>query len=340
MDVIPRCIWLIVLIVAGAFFSGSETAYSYANAVRIRLLAEKKDRRAKHAVKVIDNFDLTLVTLLIMVNIIHILASTIATSLFIDLTNSTALGSILATIILTLAIFIFSETIPKNIAQKNADYFALSLGSIIRFFNILLFPFSWLLTKLGDITKKIFHLYDTEPTVTEDEFSALVEDASEDEIFEPNEEEIIQSAIEFGDIHVNEIMTKKEKICSISSKDSPEHIREILLSEKYSRFPVYRGSINNIIGILHTTTALWELTQNFEHFDIKHCMTKPIFCNINEDVSDVFQRMCNRKKHIAIVLDNNKTTGIITMEDILEEIIGEIYDEDEPTIEQEDDTDA
>lgn len=334
-DVIPRSIWLIVLILAGALFAGAETAYSYTNGVRIRLLAEENDKKAKHVVKILDHFDMTIVTLLIVVNIIHIVASTIATSLFIDITKSTALGSLLATIILTLAIFIFSETIPKNIARTNADATGLSIGGFIRFLSIILYPFAILLTLIGNCIKKIFRLEDNEPTVTEDEFSAMVEDASDDEVFEPEEKEIIQSAIEFGDITVSDIMTPKDQVMAISVKAELEEIKDTLIHEKYSRFPVYRGNLNTVIGVIRSTNALWEIINHPDDFKIREVMTKPVFCMPNEEVAEVFERMCNRKNHFAIVQENHKTLGIITMEDILEEIVGEIYDEDEPATEQE-----
>ena len=336
-DVIPRSIWLIVLILVAAIFAGAETAYSYSNTIRIRMLADDGNKKAKHVTKILDHFDMTLVTLLIVINVVHIVASTIATALFIDITKSAAIGSLLATIILTLAIFIFSETIPKNIARVNADDVGLSIGGLIRLLTYLFFPLSWLLTIIGKGVKKLFRLYDTEPTVTEDEFSAMVEDASEEEVFEPEEKEIIQSAIEFSDTHVSEIMTKREDIIAISVKEEPSIIKETLLNEKYSRFPVYRGNINHIVGIIRTTNVLWQMINSPEEFSIRESMTKPVFCMPDEEIAVVFERMCNRKNHFAVVRDDQKTVGIITMEDILEEIVGEIYDEDEPKTEQEGD---
>lgn len=328
-DTIPRSIILILLILAGGFFAAAETAFSYVNAVRIRMLAEDS-HRAKRVVRIIDDFDMTIVTLLIVINIVHILASVIATSLFIDLTGSTAVGSVLATIIITLAIFIFSETIPKNIAKENSDNFCLNFGIIIRFFTILLYPLAWLLTKFGEIVKKIFRLEDSEPSVTEDEFSAMVEDAAEDDIFEPEENEIIQSAIEFGDTKVSEIMTPKSDIVAISVKEDEDEIKRILIEEKYSRFPVYRGSVNNIVGVVRSSAALWKIINDPDEFDLRETMVKPMFCSADDEIAVIFERMCNRKNHFAVIRDDDeRTLGIITMEDILEEIVGEIYDEDD-----------
>lgn len=333
-DTIPRSISLILLIIAGGFFAGAETAFSYVNAVRMRMLAEES-RRAKRVVRIIDDFDMTIVTLLIVINIVHIVASVIATSLFIDLTGSTAVGSVLATIIITLAIFIFSETIPKNITKVNSDAFCLTFGIIIRFFTIVLYPVAWLLTKFGEAVKKLFRLEDTEPSVTEDEFSAMVEDAVEDEVFEPEENEIIQSAIEFGDKKVSEIMTPKADIIAISVKEDEDEIKRILIEEKYSRFPVYRGSVNNIIGVVRSSVALWKIINDADGFDLRETMVKPMFCGPDDEIAEIFERMCNRKNHFVVIRDDDeRTLGIITMEDILEEIVGEIYDEDDTEVKE------
>lgn len=328
-DILPRSIWLIILIIAGGFFAGAETAFSYTNTVRMRMLAEENPK-AKRVVRIIDDFDMTIVTLLIVINIVHIAASVIATSLFIEITGSTALGPILATIIITLAIFIFSETLPKNFAKVNSDAYSLAVALPIRGLTIIFYPLAWLLTKFGEIVKKIFRLENSEPSVTEDEFSAMVEDAAEDEIFEPEESEIIRSAIEFGDIRVSEIMTPKQDIVAISVREETEEIRRIMIEEKYSRFPVYRGSVNNIVGVVRTSVALWKLINDPDDFELRETMVKPMFCSPDDEIAEIFERMCKRKTHLAIIRDEDeRTVGIITMEDILEEIVGEIYDEDD-----------
>lgn len=328
-DILPRSIILIVLIIAGGFFAGAETAFSYVNTVRIRMLSEN-NRRAKQVVKIIDNFDMTIVTLLIIINVVHIAASVIATSMFIDITGSTAVGPIIATVVITLAIFIFSETIPKNFAKVNSDSYSLAVAAPINLLSVILYPLAWLLTLFGEGIKKLFKLEDKEPSVTEDEFSAMVEDAAEDDVFEPEENEIIQSAIMFGDTKVSEIMTPKSDIVGISVKEDEEEIKRIMLEEKYSRFPVYRGSINNIVGVVRTSVALWKMIDSPDDFDLRETMVKPMFCNPDDDVTEAFERMCKRKTHLAIIRDEDeRTLGIVTMEDILEEIVGEIYDEDD-----------
>lgn len=331
MDDLPRSILIIVfLIIAGGFFAGAETAYAFTNKVRLELEAQENSRRAQKAVRILDDFDTAVVTLLIVINIVHIAASSIATSLFIEITGSSTWGPVSATVIITLAIFIFSETIPKNFAKTNADAYVRMFSPVLYCLMVLLKPLSLLLTGFGELVKKIFRIKDTEPSVTEDEFSAMVEDAGEEDVFEPGETEIIKSAIGFGDTTVGEIMTPREKIVAIPLKADDDEIKRILIEEKYSRFPVYRGSLNNIVGIVRTTNALWQMITENEDFVLRENMTKPIFCTPEDRVDDVFERMCNRKNHFAVVKDeDDKTVGIVTMEDILEEIVGEIYDEDD-----------
>ena len=336
-DAIPRSIWIVLLIAAGGLFSGAETAFSFSNTVRMRMIADEGSSRAKKAVKIAEDYDMAIVTLLIVINIVHILCSTLATSLFIDLMHDTAAGSAAATAVTTLAIFIFSETVPKNFAKTNADSYALAVSPVIRFFMYLLYPVDFLLTALGSGVKKLFRLNDDQPSVTEDEFAIMVEDAADEDVFEPEESEIIRSAIEFGDTTVGEIMTPRENVVAISVKETEEEIKRILIGEKYSRFPVYRGSLNNIVGVVRTTNALWNIINSEDGgFDLRELMTKPLFCSPEDAISDLFERMCNRKNHFAVVRDEDeKTAGIVTMEDILEEIVGEIYDEDDSVSETE-----
>ena len=243
----------------------------------------------------------------------------------------TSLATTLATLILTILVFFFSETLPKNFAKTNCDSFSAASSAIILGFYYALFPLAWLLTAFGNLVKKVFNIHDNEPSVTEDEFSAMVEDAGEDEIFEPEETEIIKSAIEFGDTTVSEIMTPKNEVVAISVKEDEDEIKRILIEEKYSRFPVYRGSINNIVGVVRTSSALWKMINDEEGFNLREDMVKPMFAEPDDYVSDVFERMCKRRTHFAVIRDEDeRTLGIVTMEDILEEIVGEIYDEDDP----------
>ncbi len=328
MDDIPRSIILILcLIPVAGFFAGSETAFSYANEARVRAMAESGKHAAKRLVKLLDDFDRTLVTLLIVINIIYILVSAIATVAVVRILDSDA-GSVLATVIATLLVFLFSETIPKNIARANSDGWALFAAYPISFFKFVLSPLSAFFTYIGEAAKKILPGKQSLPDVTEDEFEEMVENVGEDGLIEPVETDIIKSTIHFGDILSGEIMTPADQVITVSPDISEEDLKKLLLEEKYSRIPVCDGSIDNVVGVLPAAKALSRLTQG-TFSGVRDLMTRPYIIRPDIPVSKVFEGMSGRRTHLAVVADSGKTLGIVTMEDILEEIAGEIYDEDD-----------
>lgn len=326
-DSIPRSIILILcLIPIAGFFAGSETAFSSCNEAHIRALSENGNRRAKRVSKLLDDFDRTVVTLLIVINIIYILASSLATVAAVKLMGNA--GSVVATVIVTLLVFLCSETIPKNIARANSDRWALAAAYPITFFRILLAPFSALFSHIGETVKKMLPKKAVLPDVTEDEFEEMVENVGSDGLIEKEETDIIKSTIHFGDILSGEIMTPIDKVVGVSVDACEEELKELLLSEKYSRFPVYEGSMDKIVGVLHSAHALARLSAD-TFVNVSELMSRPYIIRPDIPAGKVFEGMSGRRTHLAVVADSGKTLGIITMEDILEEIVGEIYDEDE-----------
>ncbi len=331
MDDIPRSIILILCLIPFAgFFAGSETAFSFCNEARIRAMAENGNRFAKRLSRILDDFDRTIVTLLIVINIIYISVSAIATVAVVELMNSDA-GSVVATITSTLLVFLFSETIPKNIARVNADRWALLAAYPISFFRFILAPLSAMFTYIGEGVKKLLPARQSLPDVTEDEFEEMVENVEDEGLIEPVEKDIIKSTIHFGDILAGEIMTPVEQVVTVPLDISAEQLKQLLLSEKYSRIPVIDGNADNIVGILPTSKALYRLTAG-TFMDVSDIMTRPYMIRPDIPVSKVFEGMSGRRTHIAVVTEAGKTLGIVTMEDILEEIAGEIYDEDEQEV--------
>jgi len=326
-DIIPRCLLLLFLVFFAGIFTGSETAYSYCNRVRMKTLAEEGSAAAKRVNKIIERFDKTVVTTLVCINVIYVGTSSLATVIAVDLMGE-ATGSLAASIIMTLMIFIFSESIPKNFAKANCDKFALTLSLPILLLMKVLTPVSFIFTTLGNIAKKLLQRGEKAPSMTEDEFSTIVESV-EEEVIEEAEKEIIQSAIEFGDLTVKEVMTPKEDIIGIDKHMSDEDKKNILCVVKYSRIPVYDGNIDNIVGILRTGNCLWQLMHGRKP-DSSASMKKPLYVLPDTKLDTIFEEMSHKRSHIAIVADENKKTlGLITMEDILEQIVGEIYDEDD-----------
>ncbi len=333
-DSIPRSIvLLIILLLSAGFFAGSETAFSYCNAVRIKLLAEDGNKNAKRVIWILDRFERLVVTLLIAINVIHVIAASIATVMAVDLLGS--IGSVVATVVLTLLVFLFSENIPKNIARTNADAFTMAVSLPIMWFMYLLWPFAQFFIWLGDGAKKLMRIKNDTPSLTEDEFAEIVESAGDDGLMEPEETEIIKSAIEFGDRTVADIMTKREDISAIPINITMSGLKNILLEEKYSRFPVYDGNIDHVVGVLQSASCLWRLVKGIS-FRMRDVLGKPYFVSPVTRLDDVFKEMGKKRTHFAIVRsDEGRTIGILTMEDILEEIVGEIYDEDDDTLPEE-----
>ena len=331
MDDIPRSILLILcLIPCAGFFAGSETAFSFCNEARIRALAENGKKRAKRLAKLLDDFDRTIVTLLIIINIIYISVSAIATVAVVTMLDSD-LGSVIATVASTLLVFLFSETIPKNIAKVNADGWALLAAYPISFFRVVLSPLSALFTFIGEGAKKLLPKKQALPDVTEDEFEELVENVEDEGLIEPDEKEIIKSTIHFGDILAGEIMTPVDQVVCVPKDISAEDLKKLLIDVKFSRIPVTDGGVDDIVGVLSANKALYRLNAG-TFIDVADIMTRPYFIRSDIPVSKVFEGMSGRRTHLAVVSESGKTLGIVTMEDILEEIAGEIYDEDEQEV--------
>ena len=326
-DSIPRSIITVLcLIPIAGFFAGCETAFSFCNEARMRALAENGSHAAKRLVRILDDFDRTIVTLLIIINILYILSSSIATVAAIKLFGS--IGSAIATVVTTLFVFLCAETIPKNIARANSDRYALIATYPITVFRIILAPFSAIFTHIGEFAKKLLPEKEALPDVTEDEFEEMIESVEDEDVLEPVEKDIIKSTIHFGDILSGNIMTPLEKTVCVDVNMREDELKALLREEKYSRFPVYEGDMDHVVGILHASKLLSHLT-NGTFGCVADLMTRPYIIRPDIPVSKVFEGMSGRRTHMAIVADSGKTLGVITMEDILEEIVGEIYDEDD-----------
>jgi len=331
---------LILYCLAAAYFSAGETALSYCNQVRIRLMADNGDEKAKRVVNLLDRFDETVVALLIGVNILHVVAAAAATVLFIDLMGPAGAG--VATLVMTVFIFIFSETIPKSIANVNSDRFLLGTAGIMLFFSLLFRPFVIILTKTGEFFRKLFHVTDKEPSLTEDEFAAIVEEVESEGLLEANETDIIKSSIEFGDIAALKVMTPREKIVAISLHASGEALKELLLSNRFSRYPVYDGDLDHISGSLVAGKALY-LMASGRSVSPADVMQEPLLLPNTISASDAFQEMRRSQSHFAVIQSTRgRTLGVITMDDILEELVDDIslIREPEPKMEAAEDPEA
>lgn len=323
-----------ILVILSAFFSSCEIAFAKSNKLRIKLAAEKGDRISKIAAAINDNYGRSLSTVLIGNNLVNIAASSFATALFISLITgirTEAFAQTAATITMTAVLLLFGETLPKIAASSAPDKFARIFTYPLSFFMILFKP---AVTLVNSLVNKISPLWTPgeEQQVTPEELCGILEDIEEEGVFTEDEGELIKSAIEFTDTTAYEILTPRVDITAIDIDDLPDFMDASLY--KYSRVPVYRNTIDNIIGILPLKKVLRELADG-KTPDIEGLMVEPLFVHKTRTASSLIREFRKERRQIAVVVDEyGGTMGIVTMEDIIEELVGDIFDETD-TVENE-----
>ena len=315
-----------VLILLSGFFSCVETAFSFANTIRLKALMDNGVKRAGHALWVCDNFDRALTAILIGNNVVNLGCSSLATILCLNLFEN--YGAAIATGGTTFLVLTFGEVIPKCIGKEKSDGIVLHTGLLLRSFTYILTPLVYLFIGIKSLVMKIGHIKKNSPSVTEDELKYIIETIEEEGILEEQESELVQSALEFDEKTAQEILTPRVDVTVIDIDDSAEEIHDLIIRERYSRIPVYEGEIDNIIGILHTRDYLEKVIDG--EADIRSLLSPAHFIYKNQKLSDILNDFRANKLHIAIVTDEyGGFLGIVTMEDLLEEIVGDIWDEDE-----------
>lgn len=320
-------ILMILCIALSAFFSSIETAFSTVNLFRLRNYAEKGSKKAKRALYVTDNYDKALTTILIGNNIVNIGCSSIATVLCINLFGD--IGAAVSTGAVTLLVLTFGEIIPKCVAKEKAEGFCLATAGVLRGLMVIFSPFVFLFIKLKTLVLRLFTKEEESPSVTEDELKVIIGTSEEEGVLEEQERELVQSALEFDEKTVQEILTPRVDVTAIDISDNALKNKEIILRERYSRIPVYTDNLDNIIGVLHTRDYLEAIIYG-ETPNIEELIQPAYFVYKTKKLSSVLSEFKRQKLHIAIVADEyGGTLGIVTMEDLLEEIVGDIWDEDE-----------
>ncbi|MBQ5955270.1 MAG: HlyC/CorC family transporter, partial [Firmicutes bacterium] len=321
---------IILCIMFSALFSASEMALSSANEVRIENEAEEGNKRAKTAQKLIENFDDSLGAILIGNNLVNIAASSMSSVLVILLTGTDKMAWV-ATVIITLLVIIFGETMPKITAKQNATRFSLKIAPFVHVLSWILKPLVkavvWLVNKL---TPKSYEEDDeTDEEESIEELATIIETAEDEGVLDEDQKELLIAALDFADIAAYEVMTARVDIDAIDIDDSMEEIMELVNETPFTRLPVYEDSIDNIIGVLHLNDLLKELALN-EKADIRSVLMEPVFVYRTTKLPAVLQALREANQHMAIVTDEySGTDGIITMEDVLEEVVGEIWDEND-----------
>ncbi|MCI7211080.1 MAG: hemolysin family protein [Ruminococcus bromii] len=316
-----------ILVALSAFFSATETAFSFVNKIRTQQRAESGDKKAKNVLYIINHFDNALTAILICNNVVNLASSSIATVLCLNLFGDA--GSAIATGITTLLVLTFGEIIPKCVAKEHCDSYSMKVAGFLKTLTIILTPLIFIFSKLKTLALKIAGSKDAKPSVTENELKYIVESIEEEGVLEESESEMVRSALDFDETTAEEILTPRVDVTFINIADSEEKIKEIIIENRYSRIPVYEDTIDNIIGVLHTRDYLESLADG-KAPKLRDIIQPPYFVFKSQQLSKILSAFKRTKIHLAIVTDEyGGTLGIVTMEDLIEEIVGDIWDEDE-----------
>ena len=320
---------LVILIMLSATFSASETALTAANKIRLRNQAEDGDKNARGAMKLVNKYDDTLSALLISNNIVNTLAASLTTVIFTAIFDSAGVG--LATTVITILLVIFGEVLPKSMANENAEKLIKIVQKPLHFVVILFTPAVKFLAMLKRMLVRNKDGNET-PSVTEQELMTIIDEIEDEGVLEEDEADLVQNAIEFNDITAGEIITPRVDICAVERNDTKQAVLDIFLQNNYSRIPVYEESIDKIVGFINQKDFFAALVQGVEspvESLIKPCLYVPP----KKKIIEIMNLLQKNKMHMAVVTDEyGGTMGILTLEDILEELVGEIWDEhDEET---------
>ena len=316
---------LVILLSASAFFSSAETALMTSNKLKIRNLAENGDKRAKKVLDITANTDKMLSAILIGNNVVNLTASSLSTTLTLKIFGSSLVG--IATGILTFLILVFGEITPKNVASKNAENMALAYIGVISVIVTVMTPVIFIVNKVAGAVISIFTKNsDENNAVTEEELRAMVEYSHEEGVIENEEKKMIVNVVDFGDTVAGDIMVPRVDMVMVDEKSSYEEILQVFREERYTRIPVYEETPDNVIGILNVKDFL--LIEDKENFVMKELLREPLYTYEYKKTSALMMDMRKTGANIVIVLDEyGITAGLITLEDMLEEIVGEIRDE-------------
>lgn len=313
---------LVVLIMFSAYFSATETAFTGFSAVRLKTMAERK-KGAKLALKLAENYDRVLSTLLIGNNIVNISSASIATIMFTSSLGED-IGATVSTVVMTVLVLIFGEISPKSIAKERPESFASAAAYPLYVFTIIFYPLNLFFDAWKKLINKVFKLGKKQPTLTEEELKIIVTDIKNEGVLNQMEHDLIHNSISFDDKLVSAVMTPANKIMSVRASDETESIKEVFTRSNFSRIPVYDKHGEEILGILYRAD-FYEL-MIVGNDDIDSVFKPAMRTSGNRKISELFKEMQKNKQHMAIVEDSGEVRGLITMEDILEELVGDMDD--------------
>ena len=332
MEDVPLSSLLIVLILCvlfSGFFSATETAYSTCNKIRLRQMANRGNKRAESVLEFCETYDKLISTILVGNNFVNILATTVATVLFTALFLNN--GPSISTAVMTIVILLFGEITPKTIAKEYADEFAMFAYPLLKFIFVILTPFTFIFNLWQKLVMLLFKSSDKQG-MTGEELITMIEEVEKDGNIEKEESELIRSAIEFSDVDIEDIYTPRVDVIAVDIDDTLDEITEKFEENHFSRLPVYKDTIDNIIGFIHQRD-FYELDK--EHEALTSIIQTPLYLPLTTPISDALKQLQKSKVHLAVVCDEfGGTAGIITLEDIIEELVGEIWDEHDEVVDE------
>ena len=322
---------LILLVILSAYFSATETAFTSLNRIRLKSKADAGNRRAALALKLVDQYNNLLSTILVGNNIVNLSASSLATVFFTEglrLQN----GAVISTVVITIVVLVFGEVSPKSLAKEYPESFAMFSAPIMRILMVILTPVNFLFSLLKKLLSKVFHKQG-DSGITEEELVTMVDQAESEGGLDQHESKLIRSAIEFNDMEVDEILTPRVDIVAVEDTDSMDDIAQAFAESGYSRLPVYHEDIDDIIGVIHEKD--FHAARYRGQTDVKAITGPMLYTTGNTKISELLRILQREKAHMVIVVDEyGGTEGLVTLEDIVEELVGEIWDEHDEVIEE------
>lgn len=321
---------LCVLVILSAYFSATETAFSSLNKIRIKNMASEGNKRAKLTLKLCDKFDNLLSTILVGNNIVNIMTSSIATAMLCSYFPQN--GVVISTVAVTIVVLVFGEISPKSMAKEKPEQFAMFSAPIINFLCIVFTPVTLLFSQLKRGITAIFHL-SSDGGITEAELLTMVEEAQHEGGIDENEGDLIKSVIEFYDLDVGDILIPRVDVVAVDCESTNEEIDNIFNETRFSRLPVYKETIDNIIGIINHKDFQYRVLGKGN--SLQSIIAQPIYVLENMKISNLLKLLQQKKSHLAVVTDEyGGTVGVVTLEDIIEELVGEIWDEHDVVVQE------
>ena len=322
---------LVILVILSAYFSATETAFTSLNRIRLKSKADAGNRRAALALKLVDQYDNLLSTILVGNNIVNLSASSLATIFFTEGLNLQN-GAVISTAVITIVVLVFGEVSPKSLAKEYPESFAMFSAPIMRILMFILTPVNILFSLLKKLLSKVFHKQG-DSGITEEELVTMVDQAESEGGLDQHESKLIRSAIEFNDMEVDEILTPRVDIVAVEDTDSMDDIAQAFAESGYSRLPVYHEDIDDIIGVIHEKD--FHAARYRGQTDVKAITGPMLYTTGNTKISELLRILQREKAHMVIVVDEyGGTEGLVTLEDIVEELVGEIWDEHDEVIEE------